>query len=65
MCLQGPRGSPFNHGSMTSGKQNVISDALSLLIPLELHDSIAEKEILAVNILQYSSIEEKDRNELL
>ena len=40
------------------GRNNVISDALSRVTPLEFQHSNAEKEILAVNFLQYSSIEE-------
>ena len=43
------------------GRNNVISDALSRVTPLEFQDSNAEKDILAVNFLQYSSIEEKER----
>ena len=33
--------------------------------PLEFQDSNAEKDILAVNFLQYSSIEERERDEVL
>ena len=47
------------------GRNNVISDALSRVTPLELQDSNAEMDILAVNFLQYSSIEEKERDEVL
>ena len=47
------------------GRNNVISDALSRVTLLEFQDSNAEKEILAVNFLQYSSIEEKERDEVL
>ena len=47
------------------GKNNVISDALSRVTPLEFQDSNAEKDILAVNFLQYSSIEERERDEVL
>ena len=47
------------------GKLNVISDALSRVTPLELQDSDAEKEILTVSILQYSSIKERERDEVL
>ena len=43
----------------------MISDALSRVTPLELQDSSAEREILAVNILHYSSIEERERDEVL
>ena len=44
------------------GKQNVISEALSQVTPLESQDS---QEVLVVNILQYSNIEEGERDELL
>ena len=47
------------------GRNNVISDALSRVTPLEFQDSNAEKDILAVNSLQYSSIEERERDEVL
>ena len=47
------------------GRNNVISDALSRVTPLELQDSSTEREILAVNFLHYSSIEEKERDEVL
>ena len=47
------------------GRNNVISDALSRVTPLEFQDSNAEKDILAINFLQYSSIEEKERDEVL
>ena len=56
MCLQ-PQDIP--------GRNNVISDALSGVIPLEFQDSNADKDILAVNFLQYSSIKEKERDEVL
>ena len=49
----------------TPGRNNVISDALSGVTPLEFQDSNADKDILAVNFLQYSSIEEKERDEVL
>ena len=48
-----------------AGKNNVISDALSRVTPLEFQDSNAEKDILAVNFLQYSSIEEREKDEVL
>ena len=48
-----------------AGKNNVISDALSRVTPLEFQDSNADKDILAVNFLQYSSIEERERDEVL
>ena len=44
---------------------NVIADSLSRVTPLEFQDSNAEKDILAVNFLQYSSIEERERDEML
>ena len=47
------------------GRNNVISDALSRVTPFEFQDSNAEKDILAVNFLQYSSIEERERDEVL
>ena len=47
------------------GRNNVISDALSRVTSLEFQDSNAEKDILAVNFLQYSSIEERERDEVL
>ena len=71
MYLQGSRESPFEHGSTNfepqhiPGRNNVISDALSRVTPLEFQDSNAEKDILAVNFLQYSSIEERERDEVL
>ena len=47
------------------GRNNVISDALSRVTPLEFQDSNAEKDILVVNFLQYSSIKERERDEVL
>ena len=47
------------------GRNNVISDALSRVTPLEFQDSNAEKDIITVNFLQYSSIEERERDEVL
>ena len=47
------------------GRINIISDALSRVTLLEFQDSNAEKDILAVNFLQYSSIEERERDEVL
>ena len=47
------------------GKQNIISDALSRVTPLEFQDSDAEKEILVVNLLQYFTIEQRERDLLL
>ena len=46
------------------GRNNVLADVLSRVTPLEFQDSNAEKEILAVNFLQYSSIKEKEREEV-
>ena len=48
-----------------AGKNNVISDALSRVTPLEFQDSNADKHILAVNFLQHSSIEEREKDEVL
>ena len=48
-----------------AGKNNVISDALSRVTPLEFQDSNADKDILAVNFLHYSSIEEREKDEVL
>ena len=48
-----------------AGKNNVISDALSRVTPLEFQDSNEDKDILAVNFLQYSSIEEREKDEVL
>ena len=48
-----------------AGRNNVISDALSRVTPLEFQDSNADKDILAVNFLQYSSIEEREKDEVL
>ena len=47
------------------GRINVIADSLSRVTLLEFQDSNAEKDILAVNFLQYSSIEERERDEVL
>ena len=47
------------------GRNNVISDALSRVTLLEFQDSNAEKDILTVNFLHYSSIEERERDEVL
>ena len=47
------------------GRIYVIADSLSRVTPLEFQDSNAEKDILAVNFLQYSSIEERERDEVL
>ena len=47
------------------GRNNVISDVLSRVTPLEFQDSNTDNDILAVNFLQYSSIEERERDEVL
>ena len=47
------------------GRINIIADSLSRVTPLEFQDSNAEKDILAVNFLQYSSVEERERDEVL
>ena len=47
------------------GRNNVISDALSRVTPLEFQDSNADRNILAVNFLQYSSIKERKGDEVL
>ena len=47
------------------GKNNVISDALSRATLLEFQDSNAEKDILAMNFLHYSSITERERDGVL
>ena len=47
------------------GRINAIADSLSRVTPLEFQDSNAEKDILAVNFLQYSSVEERERDEVL
>ena len=69
-----PRDPENHHLSMASmilylstfpGRINVIADSLSRVTPLEFQDSNAEKDILAVNFLQYSSIEERERDEML
>ena len=56
MYLQGSRELPFELGSMSlkpqhiAGRNNVISDALSRVTPLEFQDSNADKDILAVKL---------------
>ena len=47
------------------GRINVIADSLSRVTPLEFQDSNAEKDILAVNFIQHSSVEERERDEVL
>ena len=48
-----------------SGKMNVIADALSRVTLLEFEDHDVDKEVLAVNILTYTAIEEREKTELL
>ena len=47
------------------GRNNVISDALSRVTPLSQDILSPDMDILAVNFLQYSSIEEKERDDVL
>ena len=44
---------------------NVIADALSRVTPLDFEDHHVDKEILAVNVLTYTAIEEREKTELL
>ena len=48
-----------------SGKMNVIADALSRVTPLDFEDHDVDKEVLAVNVLTYTAIEEREKTELL
>ena len=48
-----------------SGKMNVIADALLRVTPLDFEDHNVDKEVLAVNVLTYTAIEEKEKTELL
>ena len=48
-----------------SGKMNVITDALSRVTPLDFVDHNVDKEVLAVNVLPYTAIEEREKTELL
>ena len=48
-----------------SGKMNVIADALSRVTPLDFEAHDVDKEVLAVNILTYAAIEEREKTELL
>ena len=48
-----------------SGKMNVIADALSRVTPLDFDDHDVDKEVLAVNVLTYTAIEEREKTELL
>ena len=69
MSLQGSRKSPFKRYEFEPqhipGRNNVIFYALFKVTLLELQDSNAEKDILAVNFLQYSSLEERERDQVL
>ena len=44
---------------------NVIADALLRVTPLDFEDHDVDKEILAVNVLTYTAIEEREKTELL
>ena len=44
---------------------NVIADALSRVTPLDFEDHDVDKEVLAVNVLTYTAIEEREKTELL
>ena len=48
-----------------SGKMNVIADALSRVTPLDFEDHDVDKEVLAVNVLTYTAIEEREKTKLL
>ena len=48
-----------------SGKMNVITDALSRVTPLDFEAHNVDKEVLAVNILIYAAIKEREKTELL
>ena len=48
-----------------SGKMNVIADALLRVTPLDFEAHDVDKEVLAVNILTYAAIEEREKTELL
>ena len=48
-----------------SDKMNVIADALSRVTPLDFEDRNVNKEVLAVNVLTYTAIEEREKTELL
>ena len=68
MSLQGSRESPLQYDFVPQhipGRINVIADSLSRVTLLEFQDSNAEKDILAVNFLQYSSVKERERDEVL
>ena len=69
MCHLEFRDWPLELGSMISpqipGEQNLISYALSHVTPLELQKCEKKGGILAVNILQNSSFEKRDLDELI
>ena len=48
-----------------SSKMNVIADALSRVTLLDFEDHDVDKEVLAVNVLTYTAIEEREKTELL
>ena len=48
-----------------SGKMNVIADVLSRVTPLDFEDHDVDKEVLAVNVLTYTAIKEREKRELL
>ena len=48
-----------------SSKMNVIADALSRVTPLDYEDHDVDKEVLAVSVLAYTAIEEREKTELL
>ena len=48
-----------------SGKMNVIADALLRVTSLNFEDHDVDKEVLAVNVLTYTAIEEREKIELL
>ena len=48
-----------------SGKMNVITDALSRVTLLDFEDHDVDREVLAVNVLTYTAIKEREKTELL
>ena len=48
-----------------SGKMNVIPDALLRVTPLDFEDHDVDKEVLAIKVLTYTAIEEREKTELL
>ena len=48
-----------------SGKMNVITDALSRVTLLDFEDHDVDKEVLAVNVITYTAIEEREKTDLL